>query len=77
MTDFRQKLESWASINSYSYNLRGLEKMRDILVAELEALGAAVHVQELEDHSYINDRGLIEKRKLGKMLIFEHYLLLQ
>ncbi len=67
--DLDQKLESWANINSYSYNLSGLEKMQQLLQAELQALGARVHVQQLEDHSYINDQGLVEKRKLGKMLI--------
>jgi len=67
--DLSLKLENWANINSYSYNLAGLDQMQRILTTELESLGARVHEQQLDDHSYINNEGWVEKRKLGKMLI--------
>ncbi len=69
MSNLASKLESWANINSYSYNLRGLDQMLLLVQTELELLKAKVHVQDLAEHSYINDQGKLEKRKLGKMLI--------
>ncbi len=69
MSSFASKLETWANINSYSYNLSGLEQILALIQAELEPLKAKIHIQELAQHSYINNQGQIEKRKLGKILI--------
>ena len=69
MASLREKLETWANINSYSYNLNGLEQMLTLIKAELEGLNAQTYIQELADHNYINNQAKLEKRQLGKILI--------
>ncbi len=69
MTSIISKLESWANINSYSYNLSGLAQMLTLIESELADLNVKTEILELEPQTYINNQGQIEKRPLGKMLI--------
>ncbi len=71
MSNLASKLESWANINSYSYNLEGLAKMLALLKSEFASFKTKLSIEEIElkPEVHINNRGEKEINQLGKMLV--------
>jgi glutamate carboxypeptidase len=67
----RQHMEAllieWAQINSYSYNLPGLEEISDRLGRRLEQLHAEVRQIDLPPHRVVDSQGQLVPRPLGKV----------
>jgi glutamate carboxypeptidase len=68
-------LIKWSGINSHSYNLAGLELMREEIKKEFLRLrdslpGLKLDIRELDlkEEEYIDSHGKIQKRRLGKAL---------
>jgi glutamate carboxypeptidase len=58
----------WANINSYTYNLAGLEKMLEVLERDFSVLGGEIQRIELPPQSTMNPDGQTVARQLGKAL---------
>ncbi|MCK5574365.1 MAG: hydrolase [Sphingomonadales bacterium] len=63
-------VEKWALINSGSYNLSGLELMRQALMARFDSLGAEKQVLELDNGEIVGDDGTVETVQYGKALLY-------
>lgn len=61
-------LTRWASINSYSYNLAGLEKMLAALEQDFSVLGGEIQRIELLPQGTMNPDGQTVARPLGRAL---------
>jgi len=61
-------LSAWADINSYSYNLEGLEKVLNILEKDFSVLDGETSRIELSPQKVMNPDGQMEERPLGKAL---------
>lgn len=61
-------LTRWASINSYSYNLAGLEKMLAALEQDFSVLGGEIQRIELLPQTTMNPDGQTVARPLGRAL---------
>ncbi len=61
-------LSRWANINSYTYNLEGLEKMLEILEEDFSVLGGEVSRIELSAQTVMTPDGRIVEKPLGKAL---------
>lgn len=68
----RVLLKEWVSINSGSYNIQGLERLRISIAKHFESLGAECDVIELADQELVASDGTIDRRPLGKAL---HYVM--
>ena len=63
-------VEKWALINSGSYNLSGLELMRQALMERFDSLGAEKQVLELDNGEIVGDDGTVETVQYGKALLY-------
>lgn len=62
-------LISWAEINTYSYNLTGLDQMLTILKKAFGELAtSSIEIKELESHQELNYKAELETKVLGKAL---------
>ena len=63
-------VEKWALINSGSYNLSGLELMRQALMERFDSLGAEKQVLELDNGEIVGDDGTVKTVQYGKALLY-------
>ena len=63
-------VEEWALINSGSYNLEGLARMRQVLMDHFSTLGAEEHVLDLCDGEIVGDDGAVKSVQYGKALLY-------
>jgi glutamate carboxypeptidase len=66
--DMIRLVTEWAQINSHSYHLAGLDRMRRRLLSAVEPLQGAVRVIDLPAHQRIRTQGNLETVPLGKMI---------
>ena len=60
-------LETWAEINSYTYNIPGLTRMADALATAFASLGHVERI-DLPPATSVNSRGELEQHPLGQAL---------
>jgi len=63
-----QLLQAFASINTGTYNVAGLQRFSQALFPLLRELGGEITETALEPHHVIDDRGQAESRSLGRVL---------
>jgi glutamate carboxypeptidase len=60
-----QRVARWAGINSYSFNVEGLNALADVLEGEFSALGGEARRHELRATEIIDARGQVIRKPLG------------
>jgi len=63
-----QRLAAWASVNSGSYNLTGLETMLSLVSETFLGLGAKIKAVELQPQTIVDRSGVTEEKPLGRLL---------
>lgn len=68
----RERMEKlvyeWAGVNSGTYNLKGLERLRSELIKEFSKLTSDIREVDLEPQEVVDEKGAIIQRSLGKAL---------
>jgi len=63
-----QRVTEWASINTYSFNLAGIEKFSEILTREFAPLGGDLRTHDLPPMESINRQGQSMRSPVGRAL---------
>lgn len=65
------QLEHWASINTHTFNLSGIELLNERLLQDFSSLQAAVEQLRLKPLKTIDDAGLAVEQPLARSLLFQ------
>jgi glutamate carboxypeptidase len=65
-----QRVVEWAEINSYSFNVVGLKKLREVLERDFSVLGREVRRHELPAATYLDSRAQVVSKPLGEAISF-------
>ena len=68
--DMRARLRAWAEVNSGTFNLAGLARMRELASAAFGELGVAADVRPLPSRRAVTERGEVVEQPVGDAVVF-------